>query len=241
MTFLGGAIIMMMLVILSGMSDVAPLDRIYFLKAETRGITGARSITQWTFLRICGDDNENCGPARAAPPFGYAWDSNPRNAPDDLVGSRGGGTTSDFFFLAWRFGWVFYLIGLFFTACAFVSGFFSCIGRLGAKIAGLTSIVALLFYTIAVSLMTAEFVKARDVFHEDDRDAEIGKYAFGLSWGAFGAIFVAIVLFCIGGRADKSGDYSSPRRERAWLSALPFRRGGARSGTPAQQDKNASH
>ena len=79
------------------------------------------------------------------------------------------------------------------------------------------------------------------MFNEDDRDAEIGKYAFGLSWGAFGAIFVAVVLFCIGGRADKNGDYSSPRRERAWLSALPFRRGGARSETPAQQDKNASH
>ena len=83
--------------------------------------------------------------------------------------SRGGGTTSDFFFLAWRFGWVFYLIGLFFTACAFVSGFFSCIGRLGAKIAGLTSIVALLFYTIAVSLMTYERLESAPVQLGDKR------------------------------------------------------------------------
>lgn len=237
MAFLAAAMIMILLVILSGLSDTMPLDRTYFLKAETRGISGARSISQWTFFRICGEDNENCGSARAAIPFGYAWSSNARNAPEDLVGDRGDDTTSDFYFLAWRFGWVFYLIGLFFTACAFVSGVLACIGRLGARIAGLVSIVALICYTIAVSLMTAVFVRARNAFVEDDRDAEIGSYAFGLSWGAFGAIFVAIVLFCLGGRADKS----QPKQGRRWIPTIPFLRGRNQSGTPAQQDKDGNH
>lgn len=54
----------------------------------------------------------------------------------------------------WRFGWVFYLMSLFFAVIAFFAGFLACCGRLGSAISGLVSLTALFFYTIAVSLMT---------------------------------------------------------------------------------------
>lgn len=63
-------------------------------------------------------------------------------------------TTSHFYFYVWRFGWVFYLMGLTFTACAFFGGFFACLGRLGARISGLTAIGALVFHSVGAALMT---------------------------------------------------------------------------------------
>ncbi|KAJ2894018.1 SUR7/PalI family-domain-containing protein [Zalerion maritima] len=235
LVFLGGAITMMMFVILSGLNSTLPLDETYFLRADTNGITGAKEVTQWTFFYICGKDNEDCGKPHAALPFGYAWDSNAENAPEKLIGGHGNDTTSSYYFYVWRFGWVFYMISLFFTVCAFFGGFLACLGRLGAKLSGLASMCALFFYTIAVSLMTVQFVKARDQFQKDGRDASIGKYAFGFSWGAWAAIFVAIVLFCVGGRGDKHAA-PSPRRRRG----LPgiFGRGRARSRTPVGRNRS---
>jgi hypothetical protein len=54
----------------------------------------------------------------------------------------------------WRFGWVFFLIALFFEVLAFLAGFLALCSRLGSAFTGLLSLVALFFLTIAVSLMT---------------------------------------------------------------------------------------
>lgn len=203
MLCLAGSIVMIFFVILAGLKDTSPLKETYFLRADTSGITGARDITQWTFFWICGDNNKDCGSAHAALPFGYAWSANPENAPDELVGSHGDNTTSSYYWYMWRFGWVLYLISLFFLICAFFSGFLSCLGRLGARLAGFVTIVALFFYSIAVSLMTVEFVKARNVFNRANREATVGAYAFGFSWGAWALTFLAVMLFCLGGRGNK--------------------------------------
>lgn len=141
-------------VILSGVVHSTPLDKTYFLRADTSGITGARPISQWTYFYVCGDGNLDCGGASPDPPFGKAWGSNPSNAPAELVGSHGGNTTSSKFFFMWRFGWVFYLLGLFFSTLTFFTGFLACCGRLGAALSGLMSIISLVFYTVGVSLMT---------------------------------------------------------------------------------------
>jgi len=114
----------------------------------------------------------------------------------------------------WRFGWVFYLISLFFAVIAFFAGFLACCGSLGSALAGFTTALALLFFTVAVSLMTATFVKARNAFQAAGRDAFIGTYAFGFSWGAWAALFIAAVLFFLGSRAGK--DRASSGGGRRW-------------------------
>lgn len=68
--------------------------------------------------------------------------------------SHGGNTTSEYYFYMWRFGWVLYIMSLFFAVVAFFTGFLACCGRLGSAVSGLVSLTALFFYTIAVSLMT---------------------------------------------------------------------------------------
>ncbi|KAK3940597.1 protein SUR7 [Diplogelasinospora grovesii] len=212
MLFLSGSLVMLWFIILSGVTNCTPLNKTYFLRASTAGITGARPISQWTYFYVCGDGNTDCGRAYPDIPLGYAWSGNPSNAPAELVGSHGGDTTSYYYYYMWRFGWVFYLLALFFEVMAFFAGFLACCSRLGSAVSGLISLVALFFLTLGVSMMTATFVKMRNAFLASGRDASLGNYAFGFSWGAWAALLISTILFCIGRRGSKNDGVSASRR-----------------------------
>lgn len=51
---------------------------------------------------------------------------------------------------------------------------------------------------------SAVFVQARNAFKDEGRSASLGRYAFGFVWGAWAALFIATILFCLGLRGDKS-------------------------------------
>lgn len=67
---------------------------------------------------------------------------------------HGGDTTSSYYYYMWRFGWVWFLIALFFSIVAFFSGFLACCGRIGAFISSMFSMLALVFWTLAAVFMT---------------------------------------------------------------------------------------
>ncbi|KAI0835473.1 SUR7/PalI family-domain-containing protein [Hypoxylon sp. FL0890] len=228
--FLAGSLVMLWFIILSAVTTTSPLSQTYFLSADTSGITGARPVTQWAYFYICGEGNLDCSPAAPAPPLGWAWSGNPTNAPEALVGSHGGDTTSFYYYYMWRFGWVFYLITLVFSVLAFFAGFIACCGRLGSAIAGLTALVALFFHTIATSMMTAVFVRMRNVFIANGRTASLGQYAFGFCWGSWTALLIATILFCIGIRGGDSGTYGGRRwgRQRSVRSRRSYDLNGRR-------------
>ncbi|KAK4162503.1 SUR7/PalI family-domain-containing protein [Cladorrhinum sp. PSN259] len=211
--FLAGSLILLWFVILSGITRTSPLRQTYFLRADTSGITGARDISQWTFFKVCGLNNLDCGPARPGLPLGDAWASDASGVPAELIGSHGGHTTSTTYWYMWRFGWVFFLIALFFETVAFFAGFLACVSRLGAAISGFLGVVSLLFLSVAVSLMTATFVMMRNAFTADNRSASLGRYAFGFSWGAWAALLISTILFCVARRSQSKNSVAdgSPR------------------------------
>lgn len=84
--FLGASVMFMFFVVLGGQSSTTPLDKTYFLKADTSSITGARPVSQWNYFYTCGDGNNNCGKAVPALPFGYAWVGGGDGAPSSLLG-----------------------------------------------------------------------------------------------------------------------------------------------------------
>jgi len=192
-----GALTMMFFVVLSGVKDHSPLNKVYFLQADTSSIPGARAVSQWTYFYVCGQGNSDCGKAVPALPFGYAWIGNTKNVPSDLVGKFGKGTTSMYYYYMWRFGWVFYLIATVFAALAVISGLLS-FTRIGSGISSLIVFMATGFQTLAAILMTVTFVKARDEFRRASMTSQIGTYAFGFTWGAAVALFIASVLFFFG-------------------------------------------
>lgn len=223
--FTSGSLVLLFFIILSGVSNVTPFKDTYFLQADTSGITGAKDITRWTYFYMCDENNLNCAGPWPAPPFGWAWSGDASGVPDGLEGSHGRGTTSKFYFYMWRFGWVFYMMSLFFIAMTWFASFLACCGRLGSAIAALVAAIGLFFLTIAVSLMTATFVKARDAFHAAGRDANIGQYAFGFGWGAWAALLIATVLFGLGIRSDKAaggGGGRSWRRRKSTRSRRSY-------------------
>ena len=150
---ISASLLFLWFIILSGVTGNTPLDKTYFLRADTSGITGARPVTQWTYFFFCGRNNNDCGPPRPAPAFGKAWDGRADNVPSSLIGSYGGHTTSYHYYYMWRFGWSFFLITLFFETLAFFSAFLACCGRVGAAISAFISLIALFFHTLATSLM----------------------------------------------------------------------------------------
>ncbi|PHH78890.1 hypothetical protein CDD82_2790 [Ophiocordyceps australis] len=206
---LGTSLLLLWFVILSGVTRHTPLNHTYFLRADTSGITGARDTTQWTYFYHCGLNNQDCHPARAAPAFGRAWDSNADNIPNGLGGSHGKHTTSFRIYYMWRFGWVFLMMTLFFEVLSFFSAFLACCGRLGAAVSYFISSIALFFYALGVSLTTAVFVIARNKFHKAGRSSKIGPWAFGFLWGSFVALLIADILFCFGIRGASSRNKSS--------------------------------
>jgi hypothetical protein len=68
--------------------------------------------------------------------------------------SHGKDTTSKYYYYMWRFGWVFYLIGLFFTVCAFFTALLAPCSRLASGFSGFTLGFALFWFTLAAALMT---------------------------------------------------------------------------------------
>lgn len=144
---------MLWLVLLSGVRHSTPLNKVYFLRADTSGMGNARPISQWTYWHVCGDNNENCGSTVPALPIGYAWGQNTKGAPPALVGSHGHNTTSKYYYYMWRFGWVFFLIAFIFANLAVLSGLLSCI-RVIAGATGLLALAATFWLTLSVCLMT---------------------------------------------------------------------------------------
>lgn len=149
---MGVSLLFLFFIILAGVSDSTPLNKTYFLQADTSGISGANDVSQWTYFYVCGEDNLDCGKAKAALPFGHAWDKDADNVPAGIAGSHSG--TSNKFYLLSRFGWVFLILALFFGTLTFFSSFLACCGRLGSFIATFVSLLALLCHAVASSLLT---------------------------------------------------------------------------------------
>jgi len=84
---IAGAIVLMFFVVLSGLKDTTPLNKTWFLQADTSSIAGSgRAVSQWTYFYVCGAGNQECGRPVPALPFGYAWVGGSAGAPADLIG-----------------------------------------------------------------------------------------------------------------------------------------------------------
>ncbi len=87
LVLIAGAIVLMFFVVLSGVTHTIPLDKTYFLQADTSSIAGSgRSVSQWTYFYVCGAGNEDCGKPVPALPIGYAWVGGSSGAPPSMVG-----------------------------------------------------------------------------------------------------------------------------------------------------------
>lgn len=152
---LAGGIVMQFLVVLSGAHIGSPINQVFFLQADTSGISNGNSNYQnparWTYFSVCGVQNglnANCGHTTAALPFAPAQNfGTTTGLPSQFVGS------SKYYYLS-RVAWAFYIIALFFAVVAFFLSIFALCARLGAYLTGLTTGLAVLFQAVCAALMT---------------------------------------------------------------------------------------
>lgn len=69
--FMAASILLIFLTLLGGARNSNPLNRIYFLQADTGSIPGAASTSRWTFWNLCGVKNgkNDCGATHVDFPF----------------------------------------------------------------------------------------------------------------------------------------------------------------------------
>jgi len=126
--------------------------------------------------------------------------------------------TNKFYYLS-RFMFAFYLIALFFGACALLTGLLALCTRFGAYISGLNAAIALFFQTLAAALMTAWTVEGRNAFRSSGTQANLGAYGYGFTWAAMACYLLATVLFCVGGGISSRNKNSKPKRSKSQKSA----------------------
>jgi hypothetical protein len=154
---LAGGVVMQFLVILSGVTAHIPFNNVYFLQADTSGISSGNGSpvpnpARWTYFAICGERNGHnamCGKVNAAIPFDPVRNFGTQtNVPQKLVQHP-----SQYYYLS-RVAWAFYIIALFFAVVALLLSVFALCSRLAAKFTGLVTLTALIFQAVTASLMT---------------------------------------------------------------------------------------
>lgn len=130
---------------------------------------------------------------------------------------------TNFYFYLSRVSWAFYIIALFFAACALFTGLLALCTRLGSVLSGLNAFMAMASQAVAAALMTyvalsktndssyhvtdipnsAWSVKARNAFRANGNSSNLSAYGYGFSWAIFACYFLAMIFFCCGGGGRK--------------------------------------
>lgn len=207
-----GALVFMFFILLAGAVDGNPVNKFYFLQADTSNIANAPAVSRWTYWNVCAVQNgrDVCGgsgysnviPARPLDP--------PRNF-NTINGVPAQFINTHYYFLMTRFMFAFMLISLFFAVCALFTGLLALCSRIGSYLSGLLTTLAFVFQALNAALMTAAYVKGRNAFRSNGMAASIGNYAFGFEWAAFACLFLSTILFCLGGSSKDKTDYAASK------------------------------
>ncbi|KAL2065602.1 hypothetical protein VTL71DRAFT_3272 [Oculimacula yallundae] len=224
LVLIGGALVLMFFVVLSGVKDTTPLNKSWFLRVDTSSLPSAgRAQSYFTYWKVCATGGGQCGSTIPAIPLGAIWRGETQAVPAGLVGNHYHGTTSSYYYYLWRFGWVFYLMSITLTGLTFITSLLAPCSRLASGVSGLLLAFSLFWFSLAASLMTAVFVKTRDEFKSAGIDAVIGRYAFGFTWGAWAAMFIATVFLFLGcGVSRKNDDNVRTKRSGGGMGNIPF-------------------
>ncbi|EAW11552.1 SUR7/PalI family protein [Aspergillus clavatus NRRL 1] len=218
--FTASALLLMFLAFLGGARNSNPLNRIYWLQADTSNIPGAPALSRWTYWNLCAvnDKGHNaCGKSYADYPFDPPSHRNfgtTTNIPSAFIGTN-------HYFLTSRFMFPFHIIALFFATCSLFTGFLAMCTRIGSFVSALSAYIALTFQVITTCLMTAVYVQGRNKFNANGQTSRLGVKAFAFMWTSTALLFLAGVIYCMGGAVGRkeSGYSGREQRRRGFFSS----------------------
>ncbi|KAJ8101356.1 SUR7/PalI family-domain-containing protein [Lipomyces tetrasporus] len=197
-----GATLLLLFIVLAGIKDADPLNRIFYFEADTSGIGNAPPISRWTLWNTCGVSNglnSNCTANRPAYAFqpGVNFGAT-SGVPPDITSNR-----TEFFYLS-RFAFAFFMIATIFSGFAFLTGLLALCSRWASCLTTLFTIPALISAIIAASLATALYVMARDGFQADGRSAHLGVKLFAFAWTSVACLLLCSIGYLIAFRAGRA-------------------------------------
>lgn len=195
--FNAGAILLLFFILLGGAFDRFPLNRFFWLEADTSQISGAPKKSRWTLYGFCevkDGVNSNCSsnrPAYAIQPeknFGTT-----KGVPQDFIDNH------DTYFYLSRFAFPFFLIGIFFAVLSLIMGTLAYVSRLGAAITSSITFLAFIFVAAASAVETACYVMARDAFNDQKSgSAHLGVKLMAFAWTTTACLLFSLIGFCMG-------------------------------------------
>ncbi|KAG7660825.1 SUR7 [[Candida] subhashii] len=188
--FLAGAILLLILTVLSGSINSGTFRTFYWLRADTADIPNAPADTSvWTFWGVCDQHNfNNCllGPAYPISPVdNFNTDT---NIPAKFIDNR-----DTFYFLS-RFSFAFCLLALGFAGLAFIIDLLGFCFEAIDKVVVFLITIALFFQAGFAALQTSVVVLARSAFKDGNRSAKVGPSLMGFVWATFACLFICWVL-----------------------------------------------
>ncbi|CAL5872717.1 uncharacterized protein PFLUO_LOCUS6984 [Penicillium psychrofluorescens] len=237
--FMAGAVLLIFLTLLGGARNTDPLNRIYFLEANTGNIPGAPPVSRWTFWALCSVKNglNDCGsshPDFPLDPPSHRNFNTTVNVPHEFIGTN-------HYFLTSRFMFPFIIIGLFFAVLALFTGLLALCTRIGSYISGLLAWLALTFQAITTCLMTAVFVQGRSAFNRNGQSASLGVKAFAFMWTATACLFLSCLLYGLGGAVGRKDPGYSGREQRRRGFFSSQRSNSVRSQSAANKKESSSY
>lgn len=191
LVFLSGAALLLIFTVLSGSTKHFPLDRFFWLKADTLAIRGAPNQSAWTFWGVCESrDYGSCslGPAYPISPVDNF--STTTNVPSKFVTSR------DTFYYLTRFSFAFTFVGLAFVGLALILEIFGLCFESVDKLVVAFVTMALFFVAGTAALQTAGAVLARNAFHDANLSASLGLKSFAILWAAVAILLIVFFNSC---------------------------------------------
>lgn len=189
--FLSGAALLLIFIVLSGSSKHFPLNRFYWLSADTSDIKGAPNRSAWTFWGVCEkNDYSKCtlGPAYPISPVDNF--STEDGVPQKFIDNR-----NTFYYLT-RFSFAFTIVALSFTGVALIIDILGlCFSIIDRVVIAFISFAT--FFTFGVAaLQTAGVVLAKQAFTDGGLSAHIGVKLMALTWASVVALLIVFINTC---------------------------------------------
>lgn len=182
---------LLILIVLSGSIDHFPINKFYWIEADTSGIGSAPSLSRWTFWGLASEDNGKNVKNSLSPAYPFSPVDNfdtTQNVPKDFVDNR------DTYYYLTRFAFAFFWIALAFVGVSLIISIFSVFSYSIIKVNSWLTTLAFLFIAGAVAFMTAATVLGRNAFKNANRYVHLGPALYGISWAA---VVVSLILFFI--------------------------------------------
>lgn len=191
---LAASVVMLFFCLLAGASNHNPLNRAWFLQADTSGIPNAPNISHFNMYNACpasADGITDCPTGRTAahPMLPQTYFNTPTNVPRGFFDKE-----KTFYYLS-RFTYAFYIISIFWILVAMVAILGALFSTLATGIASAITLIALLSTAFLASIMTACYVMAQKAFHDAGRFARVGVKTFAWTWTSL--VLVGLSLLCL--------------------------------------------